>query len=78
MVPVLCFALSIVTLSCRLSRKHFKISLVYFIKVIQIKLAYERIEDTKRISEVVYQRRADKNRNKDEKTNTGPQNTTQK
>lgn len=36
------------------------------------------LDDTKRKSQVVNQRRADKDRNKDEKINTGQQNTTQK
>ena len=57
---------------------YFKISLVYFIKVIQIKLIYDMLDDTKRKSQVVNQRRADKDQNKDEKINTGQQNTAQK
>ena len=38
---------------------------MYFIKVIQIKLIYDMLDDTKRKSQVVNQRRADKDRNKD-------------
>ena len=51
---------------------------MYFIKVIQIKLIYDMLDDTKRKSQVVNQRRADKDQNKDEKINTGQQNTAQK